>query len=138
MGARARAAKSLTALTLVTTGVLCGCGASTPVRTSGHTIHLILDEYRIRPDRLSVPPGVLKLEARNLGRLTHNVVVEGRQTDGSGNSADQMGGVSTLHPGQARVSPKLQLSPGHYVLASTLANQAELGMTAELVVRAHP
>jgi len=84
------------------------------------------------------PPGVLKIEANNVGQLTHNVVVEGRQADGSGNPADQMGGVTTLHPGQAGASPKLHLDPGHYVLASTLSNQADLGMTAQLVVRARP
>lgn len=138
MRARARAAGSLTALTLATTGVLYGCGASTPMRTSGHTVHVILDEYSIRPDSVSVPPGVLKIEARNLGRLTHNVVVEGRQADGSANPADQMGGVTTLHPGQTGASPKLHLNPGHYVLASSLSNQADLGMTAELIVRARP
>jgi len=108
------------------------------VRIPGHTIHLLLDEYRIRPDSVSVPPGVLKIEASNVGQLTHNVVVEGRQADGSGNPADQMGGVTTLHPGQAGASPKLRLDPGHYVLASTLSNQADLGMTAQLVVRARP
>jgi len=138
MRARARATGPLTALALVAAAGLCACGTTTSVRIPGHTIHLLLDEYRIRPDSVSVPPGVLKIEASNVGQLTHNVVVEGRQADGSGNPADQMGGVTTLHPGQAGASPKLRLDPGHYVLASTLSNQADLGMTAQLVVRARP
>ena len=122
------------ALGLAVAAGVSGCGAAKTVRIDGHQLALRLDEYRIVPQSVSVPAGRLRIVARNSGILMHNVAVELQQR-GAGGSPIILGEVRALHPGASGASRQLDLRPGRYVLASTVANQADLGMTGTLIVR---
>jgi hypothetical protein len=134
MLARHASAACLIALGLAVAMGMSGCGGDKTVRIDGHQLALRLDEYRIVPQSVSVPAGRLRIVARNSGILTHSVAVELQQR-GAGGSPIILGEVRTLHPGASGASRQLDLRPGRYVLASTVANQADLGMTGTLIVR---
>lgn len=112
---------------------LAGCGTST-ARLTSHELRLRLEEYRFVPQSVSVPPGLLKIVAYNAGALTHNVVIELHRHDSPGNAVIKAA-IPTLLPGRLSVPIKVDLPPGRYTLVSTIANQADLGMTATLIVR---
>jgi hypothetical protein len=61
-----------------------GCGAGAMVHVQGRRVSLALDEYRILPRTLSVPPGRIQIAVRNRGVLTHNVALEREGRDASG------------------------------------------------------
>jgi len=44
--------------------------------------------------------------------------------------------IPTLLPGQTSLPVKVDLAPGHYLIVATISNQADLGMTATLIVSA--
>jgi hypothetical protein len=134
MLARHTSPARLIALGLAVAAGVSGCGGGRTVRIDGHQLALRLDEYRIVPQSVSVPAGRLRIVARNSGILTHNVAVE-LGYRGAGGSPIILGQVRTLHPGASGASKQLNLRPGRYVLASTVANQADLGMTGTLIVR---
>jgi hypothetical protein len=125
----------LAALALVAVPLLTGCGEPPNARLPTGRVLLTLGEYTIRPQSVSVPAGRIRIVARNAGVVPHNVVVESRRRDSSGNAVIY-GGVSTLLPGQTGNSKVLRLTPGRYLLVSTIANQADLGMNGTLIVRA--
>lgn len=110
-----------------------GCGART-TRIDGHELRLRLEEYRFVPGNVSVPAGRLKIVAYNAGLVTHNVVVELARRDSNGNAVIEAA-IPTILPGHTGPPMKLDLAPGRYLLVSTIANQADLGMTGTLVVR---
>ena len=127
-------ALALGALALAACGMaLGGCGGST-TRIAGHELRLRLEEFRFVPQNVSVPPGRLKIVAFNAGALTHNVVIEVSRRDVYGNRPVQAT-IPTILPGQSSVPIKVMLPPGRYLLLSTVANQADLGMTGTLTVR---
>ena len=67
-----------TLLAVLTAGaaVVAGCGDDPPyVPASGNVVNLRLDEYRVLPQRVTVPAGRIEIRARDTGRLTHNVVL---------------------------------------------------------------
>ena len=111
---------------------LAGCGADDPLPVENRTIGVRLDEYRIRPERISAPAGTLRIIARNKGRLTHNLKVQ-REGDDPEARPEDLGGTDTLHPGE-RGEGTITLGPGTYRLACTIANHDDLGQYGELVV----
>jgi hypothetical protein len=113
--------------------VLAGCGAAQPIRITGHSVALTLEEYRILPQTVSVPPGPLEIVAHNRGILTHNVAVERGSLDSS--EREILADVPTLLPGRSGSRVTQPLAPGRYLLVSTVGNQAVLGMSATLIVR---
>ena len=113
--------------------VLGGCGGST-TRIDGHELRLRLEEFRFVPQNISVPPGRLKIVAFNAGALTHNVVIVVSRRDVYGNRPVKAT-IPTILPGQTSAPIKVALPPGRYLLLSTIANQADLGMTGTLTVR---
>lgn len=134
---RARADPAVRWLGLLLAGLaLAGCGTKTvTVTVTSHELRLRLEEYRFVPQNVSVPPGRLKIVAYNAGALTHNVVIE--VTRGSaGGGADIRAVIPTVLPGQTGTPIKVNLPPGRYTMVSTIANQADLGMTGTLTVRA--
>lgn len=108
-----------------------GCGED-PVRVTDGTLRLTLDEYSIEPKKISVPAGELEIVARNDGRLNHNLRVELPRED-PGTPERAIGGTPTARP-NTTVTTTVTLAPGTYRLASTLSNQDDLGMWAELEV----
>lgn len=103
------------------------------VRVAGHTLSLTLEEYRILPQTASAPAGRLKIMACNRGILTHNVALQRGSLDSSERTT--LTDVPTLLPGRCDSVLTQPLEPGRYLLASTVGNQAVLGMAATLIVR---
>ncbi len=112
--------------TLIAMLPLAGCGDAKTVRTNSGLVSLSLEEYRILPRSLSVPAGAVRITVANHGILTHNLTLE------RGNVA--VAGTSTIMPGATAVI-STTLRPGRYAMVSTVANQADLGMSGKLVVR---
>ncbi len=100
---------------------------------AGHRLALTLEEYRILPQTVSVPPGRLEIVARNRGILTHNVALERGSLDS--NEREVVADIHTLLPGRSESVVTQPLAPGRYLLLSTVGNQAVLGMSATLIVR---
>ena len=116
--------------------VLSGCGGSSPMRDRDGTLHLKLDEYRIRPQAIEVRTGTIRIVARNLGRLTHNVKVQ-QADDAQGSTTPvEFGGTATAQPGQTVRSAAIRLRPGLYRLVCTIGNHENLGQYADLRVLA--
>ena len=132
MAARAALAARWIGLALVPLA-LAGCGNQT-VQINAHELHLSLQEYRFVPQSTSVPPGPLTVIAHNDGLLTHNLVIEISRHDTGGNPII-VAAIPTILPGRTAQAVNLDLPPGHYTIASTIANQADLGMTGSLIVR---
>lgn len=110
---------------------LPGCGED-PVRVTGGSLEVTLDEYRVTPQKVVAPAGELRIVARNDGRLNHNLRVElPRENPGTPERA--IGGTPTARPGTT-VSGSVRLAPGTYRIACTIANHDDLGMWGELEV----
>jgi hypothetical protein len=113
--------------------MLAGCGTGRTVRVADHRLHLTLEEYRILPQAVSVPPGPLTIVACNHGILTHNVALQRGSLDSD--ERITLTGIPTLLPGRCGTVTTQPLAPDRYLLTSTVGNQAVLGMAATLVVR---
>jgi hypothetical protein len=113
--------------------LLAGCGGARTTRVTGHTLTLTLSEYRIVPQTASVPAGPLKIVACNRGILTHNVALQRGTLDSDERTT--LKDIPTLLPGRCGSVITQPLAPGRYLLASTVGNQAVLGVAATLIVR---
>ncbi len=113
--------------------LLAGCGAGRTVSVAGHRLSLALEEYRILPQTVSVPPGRLVIAACNRGILTHNVALQRGSLDSDERTTLTV--IPTLLPGRCGAVTTQPLAPGRYLLTSTVGNQAVLGMAATLIVR---
>jgi uncharacterized cupredoxin-like copper-binding protein len=131
MSARAHASTLLAALVLGA-AALAGCGSKATVQVQGSTLSVLLDEYRIRPQAVGIQAGRIRIVAHNVGALTHNVTVELTNRDSNGNPV-VLGETPILLPGATRTLT-ITLHPGHYLLASSVSAQTDLGMTATLAV----
>jgi uncharacterized cupredoxin-like copper-binding protein len=121
------------ALALAAVG-LSGCGSDEPyVPAAGRTVSLRLDEYRVLPQRVTVPAGRVRLVGRNTGRLTHNVAVVQFDRPLGEDEERQFARTPTAHPGQ-QVHTTVTLEPGKYRLVCTIANHDNLGQYGELKV----
>jgi hypothetical protein len=121
------------AAALLAMPLLAGCGAAHTTTVAGHRLALTLQEYRILPQRVSVPPGPLRIDACNRGILTHNVALQRGNLDSGERTT--LTGIRTLLPGRCGAVTTQPLAAGSYLLASTVGNQAVLGMAATLIVR---
>jgi uncharacterized cupredoxin-like copper-binding protein len=126
--------RALLPASLVGALALVGCGSADFVRDRDGTLHLTLDEYRIRPENVKVRAGRLHIVARNAGRLTHNVVIEELERQ-EGEEPKRFGRTPTAHPGET-VSEEgtIVLPPGKYRIACSIANHDDLGQFGELQV----
>ena len=125
----------LAALAAVTTVLLAACGEDDPyVRAQDDgTVRMTLDEFRVDPERVFTPTGRVRIVARNVGRLTHNVAVV--SDDRSPDAVEvEYGRSRTAQPGQT-VTATATLRPGRYRVVCTLANHDNLGQYGTLVVR---
>jgi hypothetical protein len=116
--------------------VLAGCGSDAPyVPASGRAVSLRLDEYRVLPQRVTVPAGRVRIIARNVGRLTHNVAIVQFDRPLGEDEEKQYARTPTAHPGEV-VRATANLKPGKYRLVYTIANHDNLGQYGELKVEA--
>jgi len=131
-----RRATTLAALALAASTVAAGCGSDPPYTpAAGHTVRLRLDEYRVLPQRVTVPAGRIEIVARNTGRLTHNVAVVQFDRPLGEDEEKQYARTPTAHPGDV-VRASVTLKPGKYRLVCTIANHDNLGQYGELKVEA--
>lgn len=113
--------------------LLTGCGSGQTARVTNHRLALTLEEYRILPQTASVPAGPLTIAACNRGILTHNVALQRGSLDSGERTT--LTDIPTLLPGRCGSVTTAPLPAGRYLLASTVGNQAVLGMAATLIVR---
>lgn len=127
--------RKLPALFVLGALAFAGCGGDTdPVRAPDGVVRVVLDEYKITPQDISVPAGRVRLVARNDGILTHNLAVEADER-AAGSPRRQFGRTPTARPGET-VRGEVTLAPGTYRLSCTLANHDDLGQFGTLQVTA--
>jgi hypothetical protein len=121
---------------LALTLLLPGCGGPEPVEAPGGTVRLRIDEYRIVPREIHVRARRVRIVMTDRGILTHNVrVFSTTETDAEDKPLQIGEGTSTAHPGETVTADPLELRPGRYRLACSIANHDDLGEHAILVVR---
>jgi uncharacterized cupredoxin-like copper-binding protein len=109
-------------------------GGPSTVTVRGHVVAVTLDEYSIKPQRISVPAGPFELVVHNGGIITHNLTLEHERLDSNGEPV-VIASSHTLLPGAAVHVSVPALNAGRYKMTSTISNQADLGMTGTLTVR---
>ncbi len=115
--------------------VAAGCGEPDPVRIEGRTLEVRLDEFRVMPEDVSVAPGRLRIVARNVGRLTHNLKVVKEDAEDREAPPKELGGTRTAQPGETATFTFEHLKPGEYRMVCTITNHDDLGQYGELIVR---
>jgi hypothetical protein len=113
---------------------LAGVGARKPLVLGVHTVTLTLSEYSITPQSVSLPAGPIRVIAQNRGIIAHNLTISDERLDSAGERV-VIASTHTILPGASRVVSIAGARPGRYAMASTLSNQADLGMTGTLIVR---
>ena len=98
-----------------------GTDGSKPAPFVGSTVDVTLGEYVIRGD-LTAPAGEVRLRAFNQGGINHNVGVRGGHIS------------NDLHPGAETTVDIGNLVPGTYQLYCDIADHAQRGMVANLVI----
>jgi hypothetical protein len=118
---------------------LAGCGEGERVRIDRPILRISLDEYRIVPQNISARPGLIKIVARNTGRLTHNLAIQTPPKKVGDKPQDVVGGrVTSMQPGAVAEPIKVRLKRGTYRLVCTIANHDDLGQYGELVIEGPP
>jgi len=126
-------ALALAVAVLAVLAVLAGGCGDEPREIEGRELRVRLDEYRIVPQDVKVRPGRLRIVATNTGRLTHNVKIVRRDEEDLEAPVTEIGGTRTAQPGES-VPVTLNLEPGEYRLACTIANHDDLGQYGTLLV----
>lgn len=121
-------------LAAVVSLALADRGGPAPVAVRGHSFEVTLSDYAITPQTLSVPGGEVRIVVRNSGILTHNLTLEYEQDNANGEPR-VIASTHGVAPGGTAAIATLSLGAGRYRMVSTLANQADLGMTGTLLVR---
>lgn len=108
--------------TLALATAACAHTASVP---GSRPLEISETEYRLTPQDIRVRAGELSILVRNHGRLTHNLVLSS-----SGHSVIVS---PPIPPGQSEWVFAF-LTPGRYLMASTLLSDQALGLYGTLVV----
>lgn len=113
--------------------LLTGCGGRDDVfETDRPIVRFELGEYRIAPQNVRMKAGEVKFQAKNVGRLPHNLVIE-QEADDPDDEPIEIGRLDTLQNGES-TSQKIDIKPGTYTLICTIANHDDLGQYGELRV----
>lgn len=99
---------------------------SPPARPQGGTVHVVLDDFLIRPQRVRAEPGRIAFEAVNRGALGHTLRVK--------RGDRELVAIKSLLPGESGRGAAT-FERGEYKLVCVLGNHEELGMYGTLVVR---
>jgi plastocyanin len=124
---------TLSAFLAAAVAAVGGCGEDPYVPAGDRTVSLRLDEYRVLPTRITVPAGRVRIDARNVGRLTHNTAVVPFERTLGEEEEREYARTPTAQPGD-RVTVGVTLKPGKYRLICTIANHDNLGQYGELKV----
>jgi hypothetical protein len=103
---------------------LSGCGHTTTVGAS-RMLRVALTEYRVNPQSIRSRPGELTLVVENDGRLAHTLAIS--------DHGNVVGQTPPLPPG-TRTDLVLTLTPGTYLMTSTLFSDQALGAYGTLTV----
>lgn len=104
--------------------LVSGCG-HTEALGNDRTLYVALSEYRVTPQSVRVSAGPLTVFVHNYGRLTHNLVITlNGQTTGT---------TRPIWPGQS-AEITLTLTPGTYLMSSTILSDQALGQYGTLTV----
>jgi len=100
--------------------VACGLAAcgSTTVLGADRTLRLSETEYRLIPQSVDAHQGPITIVVHNYGRLTHNLTVS--------DNGEQLASTKPIPPGSG-TELTLYLSPGTYLMSSTLIDDTPLG-----------
>ncbi|MGI8505954.1 MAG: hypothetical protein ACR2MK_03960 [Solirubrobacteraceae bacterium] len=109
-------------------GPLAACGRTTQVQSDG-TLQVALTEYHVAPQSVRAPSGTLTIFVHNYGRLSHDLVISLR---GRSEASTQ-----PIPPGET-TELIANLTPGKYLLASTILSDQALGAYGTLVVTSSP
>jgi hypothetical protein len=118
-----RRSLSLLAAALVAFGA-AACGTTTTVG-SARGLQIALNEYRVSPQDVRAPTGLLTIFVHNYGRLTHDLVIT---LNGRAEAATK-----PIAPGQTE-ELVAALAPGHYLMASSILSDQALGAYGTLNV----
>ena len=123
---RAKTRTLLALLAMVAAAVASGCGGGSTVRERTARFTVTLDDYLIRPQRISAPGGRLTLTVVNRGRLGHTLQIRANET--------VVLAFMALRPGESRTR-SFHLRRGSYTMFDAIGNYEELGMRGTLMVR---
>jgi hypothetical protein len=92
---------------------------------SDRTVQIDLSEYRLNPQDLRAPAGILTIIVHNRGVIDHNLVLS--------HDGEVIDSIKPIGPGQT-TEMILQLVPGKYSMASTVQSDQTLGEYGTLSV----
>jgi nitrite reductase (NO-forming) len=118
-----------------------GGGTTTSATTTGTTstgtteaaagASVTMDEYSFDPGDVTVKQGGT-IEVKNDGAIAHNLTIE--QGPDPKTKSKKLAGTPTFTPGKTE-KLKVDLKPGKYAMACTVAGHRQLGMTGTVTVK---
>jgi hypothetical protein len=107
-----------------------GCGAVKQTVRSGRPVQIVITEYRLRPNQITVPTAQkLTIEAHNDGLLTHDLQI----TFSAGDTGKVLAQTPPLAAGRS-AAITVSLPPGRYTIASRILSDNDLGAVGTLTV----
>jgi manganese oxidase len=97
-------------------------GATSAAKANVSTINISLSDFKIIPDRSSVPAGPVKLQLRNIGDSSHSIAIDG------------IGASAKIRPGKSGVLDLGTLEAGTYTWYCPVAGHRDVGMVGTLTV----
>jgi hypothetical protein len=86
---------------------------------------MTVSEYRLRPQRISTSAGTLSIYVHNYGRLSHDLAIS--------QGTHILASTQAIRPGQTG-ELVAQLTPGQYLISSTVLSDQPLGIYGTLIV----
>ncbi len=90
------------------------------------TINIALTDFKITPDRSSVPAGPVTLQLRNIGESSHSIAIDG------------IGASAKIRPGRTGTLDLGTLEPGTYTWYCPVSGHRDVGMVGTLTVTPNP
>lgn len=116
--------RALVAAIVALAAVLAACGSTTQVG-SDRMLQVALTEYHVAPQSVRAPAGTLTIFVHNYGRLSHNLVIS--------RNGQPEASTEPIPPGET-TELVTTLSPGRYLMASTILSDQALGAYGTLVI----
>jgi uncharacterized cupredoxin-like copper-binding protein len=137
VSAPAAAAPAATGSTGMGSGMMGGANQTAPVVGGAHVITAQLGEMFVRPSVTSVPAGKVTFQAKNIGKVTHELMVERMpmKFDSPGHPTESaaQGMIEDMDPGRAG-KMTLTLKPGKYMLFCNVPGHYAAGQHTVLTV----
>jgi uncharacterized cupredoxin-like copper-binding protein len=116
---------------LLIASAIAGCGAVKQIVRPGQSVQIVITEYRLRPNSVTVTgTSRLTIDAHNDGLLTHDLAI----SPATGDTARTLAQTPPLAAGRS-AEITVSLPPGRYTIASRILSDADLGAVGTLTVR---